>query len=261
MQLTDIYVHPLKSCRGNRLAQATVELMGLQHDRRWMLVDEQGAFITGRQVPRLVQVAVQPDDTGAIFRAAGAGEVRVEIAELTEVIEVGIWRSRLGARTGAMEADFWFSDYLGMSCRLVYVGPESTRRTGRDANVPVAFADGYPLLLIGTASLADLNARLAEPAQMRQFRPNLVIETHTAFMEDGFRRIRIGSAEFENLKPCTRCIFTTVNPDSGELHPARQPLATLNHYRRTADGTMFGINLVPRVLGEVCVGDEVVVLD
>lgn len=260
MQLAQIHVHPLKSCRANLVEQARVEPMGLEHDRRWMLVDEHGQFMTGRQYPRLVLLEVAADADGATFTAPGMDALRVGHTELAEALPVAVWRSPFVARTGCDEADFWFSDWLGVVCRLVYIDAATTRRTSADPSVPVGFADGYPLLLIGTASLDDLNRRLAVPVSMRQFRPNLVVATKQAFAEDGWRRIRVGEVEFENVKPCARCIFTTVHPDTAGFESAQQPLATLNSYRQTEAGTLFGVNLVARSAGVVRLGDPVVVL-
>lgn len=261
MRLAQIHIHPLKSCRANLVEQALVEPMGLQHDRRWMLGDGACGFLTGRQHPRMVLIEVAPDAAGATFRAPGMPDLRVEVAELGETEPVKVWRSSFDARAGQIEADFWFSDFLGANCRLHYVGPETTRRTNAMPEVPVGFADGYPLLLIGTASLADLNGRLERPVTMRHFRPNLVVETTVPYEEDGWSRIRVGEVLFENVKPCVRCIFTTVDPETAELDPARQPLETLNGYRIGEQGTEFGINLVARGLGTVRVGDVVNVAD
>lgn len=258
MHLSQIYVHPLKSCRGNAVSEAVVEPMGLQFDRRWMVVDEQSSFITGRTDPKMVLIEVAAELHGASFSAPGMPPLRVDIDSLDGIQQVQIWRSRLGGRVGNDEADFWFSDYIGRNCRLVYVGDESTRRSNQDRTVPVAFADGYPVLLIGSASLDELNQRLGTPVTMRHFRPNLVIETSEPFIEDQWRQLQIGEVRFENLKPCARCIFTTVDPDTGLLHPQRQPLDTLNGYRRRDAGTMFGINLAVRSLGTVRLGESIV---
>ncbi|GAB3251582.1 MOSC domain-containing protein [Chitinimonas naiadis] len=260
MHLSEIYLHPLKSCRGNLVESAIVESMGLQHDRRWMLVDDKDGFLTGRAYPRMVLIEVEADETGATFRAPGLDPLRVESADLRDRQEVPVWRSRFEARIGHDEADFWFSDYLGVNCRLVHIGPETQRRTNADPSVPVGFADGYPLLLIGSASLAELNGRLDQPVSIRQFRPNLVIETSVPFIEDSWTQIRIGEVTFENMKLCSRCIFTTVDPDTATLHGQQQPLETLNGYRRQEDGTMFGINLVARSLGLLKQGDKLTVL-
>jgi hypothetical protein len=260
MQLTELYVHPLKSCRGNAVPEARVEPMGLAHDRRWMLVTGEGRFMTGRQFPRMVLIEVAPDDTGATFTAPGMDPLRVPLADMTEPQATEVWGDAFVARAGSLEADFWFSDFLGSSCRLLHVGADTTRRTDVGTVAPVGFADGFPLLLIGQASLDDLNGRLATPVTMRHFRTNLVVQTTRAFEEDGWQRIRIGEVEFEHAKPCTRCIFTTVDPDTAVPAADRQPLQTLNGYRQFDDGTRFGINLIALNQGVLRIGDPLEVL-
>jgi hypothetical protein len=126
----------------------------------------------------------------------------------------------------------------------------------------VSFADGYPLLLISEASLADLNTRLPRAVEMRRFRPNLVVDGEMPYAEDGWRRLRVGKVEFEGVKNCSRCIFTTIDPDSGEKHPDREPLRTLSTYRRRPQGgVFFGQNLIPRSRGVIRVGDPVTVIE
>lgn len=260
MQLTQIYVHPLKSCRGNAVDESRVQAMGLEHDRRWMVATPEGVFLTGRQHPRLVWVEVAADAAGASFSAPGMAPLRVSVAEMAELQSVDVWGDAFMAYAGSAEADFWLSDYLGVNCRLFYVGETTTRRTEQGTSRPVAFADGYPLLLIGQASLDDLNSRLQLPVTMRHFRPNLVVQTGAAFEEDGWRRLRIGDVEFEHPKPCTRCIFTTIDPETALPSADREPLLTLAGYRRFENGTRFGINLTALNEGVVRVGDMVEVL-
>ena len=260
MTLQEIYVHPLKSCRGNALPSATVEEMGLAHDRRWMLVTPEGKFLTGRQYPKLVLIEAVPDEDGITFAAPGQLALRVARSEMTEALPVEVWRSAFTAKAGSWEADFWFSDYLGVNCRLVHIGTDTTRRTNSGPPKAVGFADGYPVLLIGTASLDDLNGRLAAPVTMRHFRTNLVVKTDVPFMEDQWRRIRVGEVEFEVVKPCARCIFTTIDPTTAQADAGRQPLATLNDYRQVGDGTMFGVNLIALNGGRLNAGDPLTVL-
>ncbi|WP_374351340.1 MOSC domain-containing protein [Chitinimonas sp.] len=260
MRLTELYSHPLKSCRGNLLQSARIDALGIEHDRRWMLADEQGKFLTGRQHPRLVLIEVAADDAGATFSAPGMQPLRVEHAQMRDGVPAEVWGNAFQARAGSDEADFWFSNYLGSHCRLLYTDANTSRRAKRAPSIPVGFADGYPLLLVGRASLDDLNSRLAQPVGIRQFRSNLLVDTAVAFEEDTWQRIRIGEVEFEHVKPCTRCIFITIDPDSAVPAPDRQPLLTLAGYRRFDDGTRFGINLIALNQGRIQLGDTVEVL-
>jgi len=255
MRVTEMYVHPLKSCRGNAISSAEVSPLGLAHDRRFMLVTPEGRFLTGREHPRLVLISVSMGDEGATFSAAGLDDLHVELRSFNSDLEVVLWRSNFGARVGADAADAWFSAYLGTACRLCHVDHSTARRTSLDSSAPVAFADGYPLLLIGSASLADLNARLDAPVSMRNFRTNLVVETSVPYEEDEWRFVRIGELLFENMKRCERCIFTTIDPDTATPDAMRQPLMTLAKYRRFDGGPCFGINLIPRSTGILHRGD------
>jgi uncharacterized protein YcbX len=224
-----------------------------------MLADGE-RFLTGRAHPRMVLIEAAPDDTGVTFTAPGMGPLRVECREMVDSAPVRVWGTDFEARVGSDEADFWFSDFLGANCRLAYADENTGRRTKQRPSTPVGFADGYPVLLIGSASLADLNQRLARPVTMRNFRTNLVVGTSEPFIEDNWQRLRIGEVEFEFVKRCVRCIFTTVNPETATRDAERQPLQMLNDYRNTDDGPIFGINLIARNVGILRVGAEVEVL-
>ena len=177
---------------------------------------------------------------------------------------VTIWRDTLRVPdAGDMAAD-WLSRFIKKPIRLVHVPVQRARTTeagyGRDDD-KVAFADGYPLLLIGQASLDDISSRVGRPLEMLRFRPNLVIEGSEAFAEDGWKRIRIGDVEFRVVKPCSRCILTTIDPQTGVRDEQREPLATLMSYRKQEGGTMFGQNLVNDSNGVLEVGMPVTVLE
>ncbi len=175
-----------------------------------------------------------------------------------------IWRDTLRVPDAGDAAAAWVSDFIGKPTRLVQMPVEYARSTqagyGRDDD-QVAFADGYPLLLIGQGSLDDLCAKIGRPMPMLRFRPNLVIEGAEAFAEDGWKRLRIGDIEFRVVKPCSRCILTTIDPQTGERSADREPFATLQTYRNTQEGAMFGQNLVNDGVGRLEVGMPVTVLE
>ena len=159
------------------------------------------------------------------------------------------------------------SQYLQTDCQLLFFGEKSLRekKPNTDKARKLAFADGYPLLLTSQASLDDLNQRLndeqLEPVSMIQFRPNIVVENCSPFAEDTWQHIQIGEVEFKVSKPCERCVFITVNPETGKKQPQYQPLHILKSYRKSADGkVLFGQNLIPLNSGEIKQGDEVKIL-
>jgi len=266
MKVTELNIYPVKSTRRIALSESEVLPRGLPWDRRWMLVDASGKFITGRQHPRLATVQTQIGDNRLLIHAAGHASLSLPLVPRERrVVEVTVWKDSVEALLAGDDADAWFSDFLGLDCRLVQMTDDIFRSVNQDygrAGDQVSFADGFPLLLISEASLADLNSRLDQPVEMRRFRPNLVIDGERAYAEDGWRRIRVGEVEFEGVKNCSRCVFTTIDPDTGEKSPDLEPLRTLSSYRRRPEGGVyFGQNLIPRGAGVIRVGDPVTVLD
>lgn len=262
MLLRSIHVYPLKSCAPLDLAQAEVEPRGLAHDRRWMLVDEEGRFLTGRQLPRLVLLRALPQPDGLRLEAPGMPDLAVAFPRTdTPRRKVQVWKDGVQALDAGELAAGWLACFLGRPARLVWMDALAVRPVSPSHGQPgdeVSFADGYPLLLISQAALDTLNARLARPVPMLRFRPNLVVDGAPPHAEDGWRRVRIGAVEFDAVKPCTRCVFTTVDPERGEFDPSGEPLATLKTYRRGPSGVSFGMNLIPRGGGILRVGDVIV---
>jgi uncharacterized protein YcbX len=261
MRLSALYRYPLKSGRAQSLSEVSVDAIGIDGDRRWMLVDARGKMITGREHPALVLVDVHVGTDDAAFNAPGCQPLQVRCDSFDVEQACDVWKNRFVARRGNKDADQWFGAYLGIECSLLYLGSIPNRRLPAEPDIPLSFADGYPLLLIGQSSLDDLNSRLRRPVPMIAFRPNLVIEGADAYAEDRWRHMRIGEVHFEAAKPCTRCIFTTVDPQRGEKSADREPLLTLARYRRVDIGTCFGMNLIVRSGGRVRVGDTLEVLD
>ena len=265
MHLAAIHLHPLKSGATIALEAVRIERRGIEHDRRWLVVDPTGRFVTGRQVPRLVLVRATPIAGGVELAAPGVEPLRVLAPEgNADRIAVTVWDDVVDAAACEATADAWLSRVLGRSVRLAYMDELAPRRVdpafARDED-RVSFADGFPLLLLTTGSLASLNARLVDALPIERFRPNLVVESPEPHAEDGWKRIRIGAIELDIVKPCTRCVFTTVDPATGAFDPSGEPLATLKTYRRTPTGITFGQNLIPRSFGEIRRGDPVEVLE
>lgn len=187
----------------------------------------------------------------------------LEIETFTnEYRETEIWEKPVSANITHPSANAWFSELLNQPVELVYFGEHSTRFTSRRPDQPVAFADGYPFLLTTQASLDDLNKSGPQINEMERFRPNIVISGNEAFNEDTWKRIRIGDVIFENVKPCVRCLFITLDPDTAERSPKGEPLRTLAKYRLfDKEGVTFGVNLVTENEGVIAVGDEVEILE
>ncbi|CRM20006.1 hypothetical protein H097_23534 [Pseudomonas sp. FH4] len=267
LRLSALYRYPLKSGKAETLAHIGLDKLGLDGDRRWMLVDEaSGRFLTQRAVAQMSQLSALWSASGGLT-LSGTGRPTLEVAlpgADAELRGVTIWRDTLRVPDAGDEAARWVSDFIGKPTRLVQVPLERARTTaagyGKDDD-QVAFADGFPLLLIGQASLDDLSQRIGRPMEMLRFRPNLVIEGSEAFAEDGWKRIRIGDVELRVVKSCSRCILTTIDPATGERSADRQPLATLETYRKEPDGVMFGQNLVNDGVGRLEIGMPVTILE
>ena len=260
--LGSVHIYPLKGCRAVDLDEAVVEPWGLAGDRRWMLVDADGQFITQREQPALARLIVSYGP-GADITVACAGYRSLSVAaprQGPELLKVTVWRSTVLAAAAGPEADAWFSAYLGEPARLVWLD-DPTRRAvnpqyGLDGDV-VSFADGYPLLLTTTGSLDQLGRWLTEagdqPVPMNRFRPNVVVSGYEPWAEDRWRRIRIGPVSFRVAKPCARCVVTTTDQATGER--GRQPLRMLARHRRFGKNLVFGQNLIPDSPGLIRVGD------
>ncbi|MDX1336277.1 MAG: MOSC domain-containing protein, partial [Gammaproteobacteria bacterium] len=179
-------------------------------------------------------------------------------------IQVTVWKDNCMALEAGDEINQWFSHALGQDLRLVYMPDTTERRVdpdyGQESDI-TSFSDGFPLLLISEASLDDLNDRLEQPLNMRRFRPNLVVRGCPAYAEDSWKRIRIGDIEFDIVKSCSRCIVTTINPDTGERSTDSEPLRTLSLYRRKGNKVYFGQNLIHRGTGKLQIGASIEVLE
>lgn len=202
------------------MQSAIVEERGLQFDRRWMLVDEKNRFLTQRDFPKMAIIGVEILENGLrVLQNDNAKIISFE-PQTNETASVKIWSSRCRARVYENETNQWFSEVLKTNCKLVLMPEETRRRVNYFYAVhkddPVSFADGYPFLLIGASSLADLNPRLQMPVPMNRFRPNFVVEGSEAFAEDDWKQIKIGSSVFHVVKPCARCVITTIDQTLGD---------------------------------------------
>jgi uncharacterized protein len=267
IRLASIHIYPMKAARAVDLGESRVEPWGLAGDRRWLVVDEDGRFISQREESSMARVVVScgPDR----ISVSAEGRTDLVIAEPpagAALLKVRVWSSTLLAAAAGPEADTWFTDYFGRPARLVYLD-DPTRRPvdpeyGRAGDV-VSFADGYPLLLTSAGSLGELGGWLAadgeRPVPMTRFRPSVVVAGAPPWAEDRWRRVRIGAVPFRVAKPCGRCLVTTTDQVTGER--GRQPLKMLGRRRRFGQQLVFGQNLIPDAGGVIRVGDPVEILD
>lgn len=262
--VSELNIYPVKSLGGIALQRAEVERFGLHPDRRWMVVDANGRYLTQREQSRMCLIQPEPIDDGLRLRAPGMDALQLSHAPDMPSREVTVWNDRVEAEDCGDEAARWLSRFLGIDCRLVHFLDHGQRAVdpayARPGDV-TAFSDGFPLLLITQASLDDLNGRLDEAVPMRRFRPNLVIAGSTPYAEDTWKRLRIGDLTFRVAKPCSRCVITTIDPATGERHPDAEPLRTLASYRMRNNKIYFGQNLIADGEGRLAVGQAVEVIE
>jgi uncharacterized protein len=259
--LQDIYIYPVKSLAGIRLIEAEVEEKGFRHDRRWMLVDKAGRFVSQREYPHLALLGVELEvDRLKVFDRKNPDHsifIPFDLAAGPEIL-VTIWDDEVSALVVDAKISDWFSAFLGFEVNLV-VMPEASKRPVDPRYAvngeSVSFADGMPYLIIGQASLDELNSKLEQPVPMNRFRPNLVFSGGAPFQEDQLRKIRIGTVEFQIVKPCARCVMTTVDQDTAEQ--GKEPLKTLASFRTVNNKVMFGQNVVALSHGKVRLGDAI----
>lgn len=256
--VSGLFVHPVKSCAGVALREARLMDTGLDLDRAWMVVDGQGRFVTQRELPRMVLVRPQIRALEVVLRAPGMLALHLGINEVEKPTRVRVWSDELEAWDMGDVAAQWFSDFLGQpGLRLARFDPEVTRLAARqwtgEVEAPIEFADGFPLLVLGQASLDELNQRLAaaghDAVGIERFRPNLVLSGLQPHDEDRLALLRIATQEGEVLlrpvKPCPRCPIPNVDPATGDTNP--EALQALSTYRADArlDGALtFGMNAV-----------------
>lgn len=261
--LSRLFIHPVKSMRGIGLTHALADFSGFAFDRIFMVTETDGTFITARQYPQMVRFFPAPLHDGLHLTAPDGSSVVVRFSDFAAVdAPTEVWGNHFTARIAPEEINRWLSGFFAREVQLRWVGPQLTRRVKRFEAVPLSFADGFPFLLTNEASLRDLQNRCPASVQMEQFRPNLVVTGAQAWEEDTWKTIRIGSVIFDVVKPCSRCILTTVSPEKGQKHPAGEPLKTLQSFRTAQDNgdVDFGQNLIPRSSGVIRVGDEIEVL-
>ncbi len=303
MKISEISIYPIKSLKGISLDRSVVEKRGLQYDRRWMLTDPDGMFFTQRDVPKMATVEVEVLGGALRLTSDGIGSIEIPLEpDRGERESVTVWDSTLIGETYVGAMNEWFSDVLSKRCKLVRMPDNGTRHVSEKFDLgedTVSFADGYPLLLIGEASLGEVNRRietdytelpprhrdddtppkqggeLFTPYPMNRFRPNVVVTGTNAFEEDGWAKIKIGEAIFRVPKPCARCVVTTIDQAKGE-YAGKEPLKTLASFRmakdafpgkfealgQTANAVLFGENLIPENPGvSINLGDEIEVLE
>lgn len=265
MVVQDLFIYPVKSLAGIKIDEAYCLQKGFRHDRRWMLVDERGISITQRIHHSLALLKTTLIDEKICIShkksTLSPFYIPANPKDYSNKIMVTLWDDVIECFHFSKEADAWFSNYLQIPCKLVYMFENTKRQLDQRYSVndeQVSFADVFPYMLISQASLDDLNSRLELPVPMNRFRPSIVVAGAAAFEEDTWTEIKIGNIHFKVAKPCSRCVLTTVNQDTAEL--GKEPLYTLSKYRTVDNKIMFGQNLIALNEGWISSNSSVEVL-
>jgi uncharacterized protein len=261
LKLSEIYIYPIKSLGGIRLEKTNITTRGLENDRRFMLVDANGRFLSQREYPQLAIFQTEIEGDFLKIKNTKTGEIlKVSLSptSYSAPVSVTIWDDTTSAIEVSSVATEWFTKALGISTGLVYMHEESQRKTEPNYSLTgeeiTSFSDGYPILVIGQSSLDDLNNRLEKPVNINRFRPNFVFTDGEPFEEDAWHEFTVGDVRFFGVKPCARCIMTTIDQETGEKS-GKEPLLTLNKYRKAGNRILFGQNVLISQLGSVKIGD------
>lgn len=259
MKVASLHIYPVKSLGGVSCSSFIFEPWGPERDRRWMVVDAEGRFLTQRQLPVMAQIKPIMRENGLTLTHEHAATLDVDCPSRLDRQSVTVWKSDVLTCDAGDKAAEWLSSILGKACRLVYMDePQKARKQHYEGyDYPTSFADGFPGLLCTEASLNNLNERLAHPVPMERFRPNIVVSGALPWAEDQWGLLAVGEAVLRVVKPCSRCIMTTVDQASGHIPEAGQPLKELGTFRRQEKGIMFGQNVIVEKPGRVKLGDSV----
>lgn len=259
MRVSGLYIYPIKSFQGISLSDAEVLERGFKYDRRWMLVNDENIVITQRTHTQISQVTIRLNSETILASYNGLPDLELPLTlENNALINVTVWNDQVDALEAPSYINEWFSKVADEPCKLVFMPEDASRPVSPERAINgenVSFADGYPYLIIGQASLDDLNSRLELPLPMNRFRPNIVVEGIAAYAEDSWNDLQIGKVKFHATHPCKRCVFTTIDQETGKK--GAEPLKTLATYRREGKDVIFGVNTLARSTGRIKVGDEV----
>lgn len=261
MKISRLIIYPIKSIGGVDIKSSYCDQEGLQYDRRMMLVNDDGLFITQREHPRMALIGSEIDKEGFVFFVKNNPENKIFIPHNTPLFDskhVQVWRHRFTARSMEKEYSNWFSKYLETPCTLVKMDDNSERYKSlkkAPSKTLLSMADGYPYLFLSEASLNDLNNKMAESLPMDRFRPNIVLTDSIEYEEESLDKFHINELRWRMIKPCARCIMTTINQKTAKK--LVEPLKTLSTYKKVGNKIYFGMNAVNLDRGWIKIGNEI----
>jgi len=260
MFVTELHVYPIKGCGGISRGMVEIDDYGLMGDRRFMVVDDQGLFMSQRKHPEMCRIRTLGEGGFLTVSFKGLDDLVIDPTMGANNIPVQIWDDEVMAADLGEAASLWFSQALGQKTRLVTIGREYSRNvqiSDTDYSSKMHFGDACPILVTTTASLEELNSRISKPVPMNRFRPNLVIDGTDPYAEDTWKYIQVGDQLLQFGKKCGRCTVTTIDQETGET--GMEPLKTLSTYRKEGSKVCFGAYYFPITKGLIAVGDEVII--
>jgi uncharacterized protein YcbX len=260
ISLGGIHIYPVKSMGGVSLNESQANINGFSYDRKWMLVDENGIFMSQREYPELAKFRLSMIKEGFSISFDSENITIPFTIDTKKYKEVRIWEDMVKATLASDKYHAWFSEKLNYTCSLVHIEPHNERKVDpyyAKNDEKTGFSDGFPYLMISEGSLEILNQKLINPLPMNRFRPNIVISNDNGFIEDTIQIFTIGSARFKVAKPCARCVITTTDQNTGKRD--KEPLKTLATFRKKGNKVLFGQNVICIKEGRVSIGDEVII--
>jgi uncharacterized protein len=260
-QISAIYIYPIKALAGISLTESIVTERGLEHDRRWVLVNEDNYHITQRDFAQMALIDVEIVENGLIIKHRTKDFEQLFVPfnpQTTDNQVIRVWDDEIETIRVCDEADAWFGRVLGTNCRLFYQPDSSIRPVDERYAINkehVSLSDGYPILIAGQASIEDLSGRIGQETSILRFRPNLVFSGGTAFVEDTWAEFRIGDTILHGVKNCARCPVPNIDPDTAQI--SKEVIKTLSSYHTRNNKVLFGQNVLVRQVGKISVGDEI----
>lgn len=269
--IKQLCIYPVKSMQGIALSKASVFEHGFEHDRVLMLCEPDGNFITARHYPNLLKINTSiVDDTIQISVSQSGVDKGLTETALTLNFDdfstspepTQVWGNHFTSFIAPIRVNQFFSDFLQKNVQLRWLGNTLSRRIKRYPDIPLSFADGYPYLLINQASFDYLQQQCEKKLDIRQFRANIIVDGSLPFAEDGWKTIKIGDVIFDIVKPCTRCILTTINAETADYLADNEPLKTLRYFRTNEQGEIdFGMNMIARNQGTISIHDKIEIIE
>ena len=264
IKISELYIYPVKSLAGIKLENSSLTPFGLKFDRRWMIVDSSGQFLSQRELAKMATINTAISGGQLVLSHAESTITVPEAAQDSVEIMITVWKDTFLASHVSNTVDQWLSNILGQDCQLVFMKGNTQRQIDTDfapIGQNVSFADAYPMLVISQASLDDLNAKLVEPVNINRFRANVIVAGTLAFAEDNWQNLSINDIDYQAVKLCSRCIMPSINQSTG-IQDKVEMLAVLNRYRKIDKKIKFGQNLiyknVKNINGQtISCGDEI----